>query len=413
MKRLLSVICLLTLLLSGCGVGEDLPAEGTADAKEPPADQETVIPESSAAPEISTSGAGLLLEMEHAVYHPSVPRYTYFVRNGTEEPVEFGSGYTIQRRTAEGWEDLPWMKNASFTTIAYVLQPGGTMALECGFGLYEEEPKAGTYRLVKRVGGQTLYAVFELGDSPYTAETPHGFSPLEKLALDYSAATASKNDVVFTGDGVKNLEAVETFLFKSGLGAACQLRTVQDYGENTTMVIDVIYENDHFLWRMWSDGYVTEKRFSYIVTDGADLYLSNGADWDSTQAYNSDKAFLVPEGSASWLVPTVEEMTVGRLMSNVTRYKAWSADGFWCAGLPESDPSEPAWGTPTEFYVSWQKPGEGSRGRTYDLQNWDGLETSITAMEWQENGSLQLTCDTLEGQISHLYFDPETGTLTN
>jgi len=412
MKRTLSVIWILLLLLTGCSVGEALSAQGIAEEEKTPVEQETAIPEASAAPEISAPGAGLFLEMEHTVYDPSVERYTYFLRNDTEQEVDFGAAYTIQQLVNGTWQDLEPEGEIAWIAVAYILQPGDTMALTCGFDLYEEEPVPGTYRLVKKAGSQTLYAEFEIGESIYTAETPYGFAPLEMLPQDYSAATASENDVVFTGDGVKNMEAVETFLFKSGLGAACQLRTVQDYGENTPMVIDVIHENDHFLWRMWNQDHVVEKRFSYIVTDGAGLYLSNGADWEYTQKYNSDKTLLIPEGAEFLLVGTEAQME-GRLYSNITRYKVWSADGVWCARLPESNPAEPVWGTPTEFSVSWQKPGEGSRGSSYDLQNWDGLETAITALEWQEDGRLLLTCDTLEGQTSYLCFDPQTERLTN
>ena len=52
--------------------------------------------------------------------------------------------------------------------------------------------------------------------------------------------------------------------------------------------------NESFLWRMLSGGEITEQRFSYLVTDGTDLYLSNGADWASTEGYGSDTAFLLP-----------------------------------------------------------------------------------------------------------------------
>ena len=52
---------------------------------------------------------------------------------------------------------------------------------------------------------------------------------------------------------------------------------------------------------MRTGGEITEKRFSYIVTDGTDVYLSNGADWESTEQYDSEKAFLLPPApDPSW-----------------------------------------------------------------------------------------------------------------
>lgn len=385
--------CLLcVLLLAGCGAGTaEEPAPGAEDT-EKTVNGETEAPEPD---------AGLVLEMEHGCYGASLDWYTYFVRNNTDEAVFFGEDYRLQRQTNGGWKDLIIGVPGAFTAIGYELQPGGAMALTCSYNTMLKWP--GTYRLVKEVGGETLYAEFEIGDSPYTAKTPYGFGPLEDLPDDYSADTAADGDVVFTGDGPRNLEAAEAFLEKVGLEVPCQLRTVQDYGEGAVMVIDVVYENDHFLWRMRQNGTVTEQRFSYIVTDGTDVYLSNGADWENTAGRGSEKAFLLPAGTAAGLVSAVEDMTENRLAGNSARYRVWSSDGVWDAMLTE---------TPTEFGVSWQKSGEGSGGSMYDIQSWDGLETAILDLEWQEDGRLQLTCGTSAGETSVLHFDPGTESLT-
>ena len=387
MKKLISIL-LIFLMLTACGAQEE-----SAPVKENPPPSEPVQEET--APE---SDVELFLELEHPVYDPSLTWYTYFIRNATEETVEFGEDYALQRQEGDAWKDLTWVENAGFTAIGYELQPGQTMVLTCDFDLYKEEPEAGTYRLVKPVGGHTLYAEFELGDSPYTAAAPYGFAPLEDLPEIYDADTAEA-DVVYTNDGIKNGAAVEKFLYKVGLGVPCQLRTVQDYGENTPMLIDTIYENGHFLWRMRQGDYVAEERFSYIVTDGTDLYLSNGADWETAERYaGKELAWLVPMGMAGpEPVSAVEKMTEERLAANTARYRVWSADGRWDAFLTEN---------PTEFSVS-QHSGGGGRGSMYDLNRWDGLETAIWGLEWQEDGKLLLVCETVDGGSSRLIFDPE------
>lgn len=389
MKKLLPML-LAFAMLTACGARQE-PAP--AEENVPPAE---IVQEDAP----SKPGAGLFLELEHPVYDLSLTRYTYFIRNNDTEAAEFGADYALQRQEGDVWEDLTWVENAGFTAIGYELQPGQTMALTCGFDLYKEEPETGTYRLVKNVGGQTLFAEFELGDSPYTADTPYGFAPLEALPEVYDADTAAEADVVYTNDGVQNGEAVEEFLYKVRLNIPCQLRTVQDYGENTAMLIDAIYENGHFLWRMRQGDDVAEERFSYIVTDGTDLYLSNGADWETAERYaGKELAWLVPMGTAGpELVSAVEKMTEERLAANTARYRVWSADGHWDAFLTE---------VPTEFAVNFRVDSGGGRGSMYDLNHWDGLETAIWGLEWQEDGNLLLVCETADGGSSRLTFDPE------
>ncbi len=378
--------------LSGCG-GEQTAEQAQTPVQTLPAEEPGPAPE------------GLTMELEHDVYDPSLTSYTYFMHNDTAETVELGEPYAIQRREGDGWVDLTMKDNAGWDAVGYTLEPGGTLALTCGFWLYEEAPAAGEYRLVKTVGDAQLTAEFSLGESPYTAQSPYGFGPLEDLPERYGAAgAAGTGAVIYTDAGAENTEAVGQFLEKVSLGVPCQLRTVQDHGESTPMVIDVIWENDCFLWRMRSGGTeVAEQRLSYIVTDGTDLYLSNGADWDAGERYGDQRVFLVPPLQGTEWVPDVEAMTADRLAWNTARYKLWSADGVWCVRLTDE---------PTAFSVSWQRPGEGSGGSTYDLADWDGLEDEITGLSWREDGKLTLRCVTADGGTSRLTFDPETETLT-
>ena len=387
------------VLLTGCAGGGEQETAGELLQAEPSVQEEALDP----APE------GLTMELEHEVYDPSLTSYTYFIHNNTDAATGvFGTPYAIQRRDGDDWADLTLKDSVGWEDIGYTLEPGQTMALTCGFWLYEETPEAGEYRLVKEVDGTELTAEFSLGESIYTAQTPYGFGPLEDLPAQYGAADAAGTGaVIFTDDGAENTQAVGAFLEKVALGVPCQLRTIQDHRESIPMLIDVIYDTaygeGYFLWRMRSGGTeVTERRLSYIVTDGTDIYLSDGADWDAGERYGDQRVFLVPPLQGEAWVSDVETMTANRLEGNATRYQLWSADGVWCASLRDE---------PTAFSVSWQKPGEGTGGNTYDLKDWNGLETAITGLSWREDGKLTLKCETSDGGTSRLTFDPETETL--
>ena len=382
-------ICLLALLvLAGCG-------EQETDAGEPPAEQET-----------SSGSFSLELDTEWDVYDPSAEEiWCILSYEGEGDPLEFGAEYRLEVQTDSGWEQVPFVEGTGWDSVLYTLHVGESWAFPCVLSLFDYSFTDGTYRVVKEIGDQTLTAEFTLTEgAAISAETPYGFGPMEDLPEDWDTAEAAASGaVVFTEAGMENADAAETFLQKVSLGIPSQLRTLQNYYESWPMLIDVIYENDSFRWRMRTGGEITEKRFSYIVTDGTDVYLSNGADWDSTEQYDSDKAFLLPSGSGGDLVPAAQELMADQTAGSTVRYRIWSADGVWDASLTE---------TPTEFGVGWQRPGEGSGGSLYDLGDWYDEELSIAGIIWEDDGTLSLTCETAAGGAIVPTFDPETGILT-
>ena len=156
------------------------------------------------------------------------------------------------------------------------------------------------FRIVIEVECQTCAASFTLkAGAAVSAERPYGVIPLEQLPEDYNAGAGVKDGCrVETDDYAENLWAIDDFLEKVRLGIPCQLRTVQDYNENSPVIIDTTYENGCFLWRMRHDGETMERRFSYLVTDpeGECVYLSNGADWDAGERYGDHRTLLTSAG---------------------------------------------------------------------------------------------------------------------
>ena len=386
MKRIW--ICLLALLvLAGCGDPGDVAVTTVYETDDPPR---------------------ATLTAERDAYDPSVETvWCVLSYEGEGEPLEYGASYWLDVREEDGtWTQVPLAENTGWDAVLYTLPSGEKQVFPCSLSMFDYDfSGGGTFRVVKEIGDQTLTAEFTLTEgAAISAETPYGFGPIEDLPEDWDTADAAASGaVVFTEAGMENADAAETFLQKVSLGIPSQLRTLQNYYESWPMLIDVIYENDSFRWRMRTGGEITEKRFSYVVTDGTDVYLSNGADWDSTERYDSDKAFLLPSGSGGDLVPAAQELMADQTAGSTVRYRIWSADGVWDASLTE---------TPTEFGVGWQRPGEGSSGSLYDLGDWYDEELSIAGIIWEDDGTLGLTCETAAGGAIVPTFDPETWILT-
>lgn len=391
MKRLW--ICLLALLvLAGCGSS----GTGTEEAR-----QEEQTP--------SSGSYSLGLATEWDAYDPSVETIWCIVSSGgTGAPLEYGAEYRLDVHTDSGWEEIPLREDAAWDMVLYSRDPGESWAFACSLSMFDYDfSGGGTFRVVKEIGDQTLTAEFTLTDgAAISAETPYGFGPMEDLPEDWDTAEAAASGaVVFTEAGMENADAAETFLQKVSLGIPSQLRTLQSYYESWPMLIDVIYENDSFRWRMRTGGELTEKRFSYIVTDGTDVYLSNGADWDSTEKYDSDKAFLLPAGSGSALVPKAQALMEAQTAGNITRYRLWSPSGEWCVRRSEGD-------DPLDLSLVYSKPGYGSGSQGLDLGELRAGITGIRNMVWQADDTLHLTCETLGEGIQIFVYDPETEELT-
>lgn len=74
--------------------------------------------------------------------------------------------------------------------------------------------------------------------------------------------------------------------------------------------------------RALSKGQITPTRFSYLVTDGQGLLLSNLAEWgEGCKAAN-----ILPEAGME-LVQMVPDITAARLKDSGARFRIWSEDG--------------------------------------------------------------------------------------
>lgn len=367
------ILMLCILLLSGCGKKTEEPAQSPA-AETPP---------------VEVVSGSYTLTTQKEEYGPQTEELYFYLENNGGSEIMTGVDHGLQALSGESWLDVPFRENYGWTAEGLIIPPGERIALTCSLRMFDYDfSGGGTFRIVKAVGETVCTAEFRITAEP--AMDP--MIPLEELPADYGAANAEETAVVFTGDGVTNGEAVAAFLEDCALRVPGRLRTVQDYGEGAVMAIDVIYENDHILWRMWDGGEVTETRYSYVVTDGTDVYLSNGADWENTQKYDSKKALLVPLSDPA-LVEQVEQLTADRRQGNVTTYKLWR-DGEVCAALTDLGAEE--------FSVSGI-----TGGRTYYMEELGLTGAAVTDLAWQDDGCLLLTCKPEDNLTEFLTFDPK------
>jgi len=356
-KLLLLLLCM--LLLTGCGGKSYESGEVVMLSEETP--------------------AGISMECEWPEYGTTAKEFTFFVRNNTDAEIDTGADFVLQRFQDGSWSAIPMVENAAFAAIAYIIRPGEARAYKGAFSLYDYEFSPGTYRVYKEIKGEAYTAEFFMVDKGrISSERPYGFAPLEQWKGDASDCVIFRDDSV-----IENADLAYSFLTKVELDMDCQLRTAEYPAHGTAIVTDVIHEKGRFLHRMLIEGEITESWYSYLVTDGTDLYLSNGADWEHSLIYAGNRLLLLPKGTADKeLISMVEEMTVHRLESNITRYQLWSSDGEWSACITD---------TPTEFSM-----GGIGYGATMDLQDLGGLETAILDLAW-EGETLLLTCETPQG----------------
>lgn len=373
MKRKIVLLMALFALLTACGKQPE--REGIAD----PVPEASAMEEKAPVEQLSLKlmyGEGNSEEPRH--YSPERKTFVALVENGSDtETVNFGTDYRIQRKTAQGWEDLPRKEDVVAADIFCEVGPGVRRKVNFDFSPFQEAGRSGeTYRLVKETSAQTLYGEFVL-DEQCGEKLPYGFVPLEELPENYGSANAEKDVILLSDHGEKRLEQLGDFLDLVLSGCPCQLRILQEYNEGHPMLIDVIYEDDHFCWQMRMDGVVDKKYFSYVVTDGQSICLSCSADWDQAwEGIGRDTVYLLPEGIAlpeDALRAAKESMVWNETQSGI-RYQCWSPEGTYSAGWGEDQ---------TELYVNGQE-----RSAAFPVTDKSGKPTEITDLIWESEDTL-------------------------
>lgn len=352
----------------------------------------------------------IVLQTEHEIYGSDAPEVYYTITNNTDEEYVYGVQYAVEVLQENRWYQVPFPPGQAWIAIGIVLKPNETNTASFKFADLKYEMTDGTYRLIKEISDKRYFTVFQVGDSPITAETPLGYKALEKLPTDYSSEDAALNgDVILALGGVQNAEKLTDFVSKAALGIPAMVRLVRYTEEGDPIIYDCVYnknETGNYLFRQDSsrDKFggqntgIIEATYSFLITDGGGLLLSNCASWGFMETYSAAaSAGLVygnELGDMSELIALVEKMAADRLLWNNTRYRVFS---------PDSRQNVMLYGG-----LSYGYEGHTSSENRH-VSDPAGIATEIVNVLWLEDNAFVLICQTNDGR----YYYSVVGTSKN
>lgn len=341
----------------------------------------------------------ITMATEYACYGQDAPKINVTITNHSDtDTCAYGVDYLIQKQEDGEWKDVPFREEMAWIEIACLVLPGQTSSQTILLSDLDYAWTAGSYRVVKHIQDRYYAAAFEIGTSKITADTPFGFAALETLDKAYTAEDAAGDGVVVFGlNGSENAASVVSFLDNVLSGTAAMLRVGRVSVEGDLLLTDVIYNADGmdgFLCRTDStrDAFsgepgIVEMRYSYLITDGDTIYLSDYAQWnDATVDDSSALLFTGDDETSPVWVSLVEEMTQGRKGAGAIGYKVFSPDGTWWACLTD---------LPLEFGYS-----NSEFGAMQDITIEDVQPTKINCVNWVSDTVFVLSCSTERQEIS-------------
>ena len=137
----------------------------------------------------------VILRTQYPVYDPSCEYVQVIIDNYTDEQVRYGEHWKIDQKLDGEWQPVEF-KNYGFNDIGLGADAHSGNAYSCRLSMLASELEEGEYRILKEIDGEVYAAEFRVGDSPVTAESPHGFVPLDKLPDDYTLGDAANDGAV-------------------------------------------------------------------------------------------------------------------------------------------------------------------------------------------------------------------------
>lgn len=353
----------------------------------------------------------IVLSTQYQVYGNDIERIVCFIQNNTDKEYMYGEPYTVEKLIDGIWYQIPFPENSAWNAIGYTSSPNSTATIYISLSFLDYNFTDGTYRIIKMIGDKNYCAVFELGESNITADTPYGFQKLKKLGKDYSKEQAiADGAVVITFEGIENSKNIGLFVENVSRNIESMLRLVQFTVEGDPIITDITYhvDRDNY-YTLCTDNSrdqyagsgkgISELVYSYMVTDGSKVYLSNYAKWNKEK--DTENICLVDAlEKDAWksLVPIVEEMTEKRRVSNSTIYKVFSSDRTKDIILTE-DPLEFGYNNTDGF------------GEIRSIENKMGIAVKIEEVLWVDDNTILLVCETNSDLKYYEFFDIQSRSL--
>jgi hypothetical protein len=387
MRKVIEFLLLITFIqvMAGCGLPDNSPVDSGADNL------------------YSDQSEDITFYTQHPVYGNDIDIITCYIQNNTNKEFEYGEPYSIEKLVNGIWQIIPYIKKIAWNGLGHILKPNSTNTIYVSLSICNDTFKDGTYRICKEIEDKYYYAEFKLGKSNITASTPYGFQELEKIKANYTSEQAiADGAIVIEQNEIKNMEMADKFISNVSRKTASMLRIVQYTAEGDPVITDITFTVSYFTRRTktFFDRYngkkgIHETIFSYIVTDGNDIYLSNHSTYDDEES--GEYVRLIPaDAPPEWknAVDLIRQVTKDRLSSNIATYKVYSSDG-------------------TKYTIMTQEPLQfGFNNSGYaelrNIENKMGIAVRINEVLWADDDTILIVCETNSDMKYYEFFNVAT-----
>lgn len=349
--------------------------------------------------EIPLSGQ-VQMDTQFPIYAEDIETIQVALCNGTEKTLEFGSRWQMEVHKNGTWMRIPFRENTAFHDLLYGLLPGGIHVFTVHTASLDYTLTEGTYRIVKQTEGDfgaAYSAEFTVGASRVGKNSPYGYAPLESLPQDHYGS-AYEDGVVFVNSlGQKDSTAVDAFFSQYKMGMNTQLRLAMNNGSEIILE-DILCERKLGAWRIRyrrdetrCGGEITESIYSYLVSDGEEIYLSNEPEYAKDTAVQvpllKDYDWIGHDSVKTWL------REQGKKFGDFDplRPAFWSPDGKKLVVLH---------GEPLEFSLSQLHENGGEEGHMTGIAGMTGKSDmkKIRSVLWTpDSETAVLVCETGHG----------------